>query len=151
MVGGIPAAPAVMPRVGETIPSPIQNPGKPLPQNNQTTIQVVPQQTAPTLDATARPDRAQRVTRVTVGMTEYQFRLSVKRVRKGTVVFTVVNKGELAHIFEIPRLHKVTPLLQPGKRATLRVTFRKAGRYYYICPVGAHVQYGMFGNLRVKS
>jgi plastocyanin len=31
------------------------------------------------------------------------------------------------------------------------VTFRKAGKYYYLCTVGAHVQYGMFGNLRVKS
>jgi uncharacterized cupredoxin-like copper-binding protein len=111
---------------------------------------VVAAAVTPTRAATARSDGA-RVTRVTVGMTEYRFRLSVKSVRKGTVVFTVVNKGELAHIFEIPRLHKVTPLLQPGKRATLRVTFRTPGRYYYICPVGAHVQYGMAGYLRVTA
>ena len=112
---------------------------------------VVAAAVTPTRAATARPEGPQRVTRVTVGMTEYRFRLSVKSVRKATVVFTVVNKGELAHIFEIPRLHKVTPLLQPGKRATLRVTFRKPGRYYYICPVGAHVQYGMAGYLRVTA
>lgn len=100
--------------------------------------------------ATARPaPAAGTVTRVTVNMIEYQFRLSVKKVPRGTVVFTVVNKGELAHIFEIPRLHKITPLLQPGQRAKLRVTFRKAGRYYYICPVGAHVQFGMAGYLKV--
>lgn len=84
-------------------------------------------------------------------MIEYRFLLSVKKVHTGTVVFTVVNKGELAHIFEIPRLHKITPLLQPGKRSTLRVRFRKAAKYYYICPVGAHVQFGMAGNLRVTA
>jgi plastocyanin len=31
----------------------------------------------------------------------------------------------------------------------LRVTFKKPGKYYYLCTVGAHVQYGMWGNLRV--
>jgi plastocyanin len=100
--------------------------------------------------ADASPKTA-NITRVTVGMVEYKFHLSRNRVPKGTVVFTVVNKGELAHIFEIPSLHKITPLLQPGKRSTLRVTFRKPGRYYYICPVGAHVQFGMAGKLRVTA
>jgi uncharacterized cupredoxin-like copper-binding protein len=84
-------------------------------------------------------------------MVEYQFHLSVKKVRKGTVIFTVINKGELAHIFAIPRLHKTTPLLQPGRRYTLRVTFRKPGKYDYNCPVGAHIQYGMAGSLRVTA
>jgi uncharacterized cupredoxin-like copper-binding protein len=98
--------------------------------------------------ANASPQAA-RVTRVTVGMVEYKFHLSRNKVPKGTVVFTVVNKGELAHIFAIPSLHKTTPLLQPGRRSTLRVTFRKPGKIYYICPVGAHVQFGMAGNLRV--
>ncbi len=84
-------------------------------------------------------------------MVEYRFHLSVNKVRTGTVIFTVINKGELAHIFAIPRVRKITPLLQPGQRYTLRVTFRKPGKYYYICPVGAHVQYGMAGNLRVTA
>jgi uncharacterized cupredoxin-like copper-binding protein len=100
--------------------------------------------------ATARTDDAQ-IAKITVRMVEYQFRLSVKHVRKGTVVFTVVNKGELGHIFEVPRLHKKTPLLQPGQRTTIRVAFRKPGRYYYICPVGAHVQFGMAGYLKVTA
>ena len=90
-----------------------------------------------------------RTTFVTVKMTEYHFQLSVNRVRTGTVVFTVVNKGQLPHTFEIQRLRKVTPLVQPGRKAVLRVTFKKAGTYYYLCTVGAHVQYGMAGNLRV--
>jgi uncharacterized cupredoxin-like copper-binding protein len=90
-------------------------------------------------------------TKVTVKMVDYRFRLSTKTVHEGIVVFTVVNKGQVPHIFEIQRLSKQTPLLQPGQRATLRVRFRKTGRYYYLCPVGNHVLYGMTGYLRVLS
>jgi plastocyanin len=88
-------------------------------------------------------------TRVTVKMTDYRFRLSTQKVHKGTVIFTVINKGQVAHIFEIQQLLKQTPLLQAGQRATLRVRFTKTGRYYYVCPVGNHVLYGMAGYLRV--
>jgi plastocyanin len=91
------------------------------------------------------------VTRVTVKMYEYRFALSVPKVPVGTVIFTVVNKGQLAHDFEIQKLQKVSPLVQGGGHTTLRVTFRKPGTYYYLCTVGAHVQYGMFGNLRVTK
>jgi plastocyanin len=91
------------------------------------------------------------VTRVTVNMTEYRFRLSVNHARTGTVVFTVINKGKITHTFAIQKLQVVTPIIQPGKRAVLRVTFKKPGKYYYLCTVGAHEQYGMWGNLRVTS
>ncbi len=84
-------------------------------------------------------------------MTEYRFRLSTNTVHKGTIVFTIVNKGKLPHTFAIQKLQKVSSLVQPGRSTTMRVTFRKTGTYYYLCTVGAHVQYGMFGNLRVKS
>jgi plastocyanin len=88
-------------------------------------------------------------TKVTVGMVEYRFKLSTKTVHKGTVVFTVINKGQVPHIFEVQSLHKLTPLLQPRQRYTLRVKFAKTGRYYYFCPVDNHVLYGMTGYLRV--
>jgi plastocyanin len=91
------------------------------------------------------------VTRVTVNMTEFRFRLSVNHVHTGTVVFTVINKGKITHTFAIQKLQLVTPIIQPGKRAVLRVTFKKPGKYYYLCTVGAHEQYGMWGNLRVTS
>lgn len=100
---------------------------------------------APSLSA-----RAATVQRVTVKMTEYHFRLSTNTVHRGTVVFTIVNKGQLQHDFSIQKLQKVSPLVQPGGKATMRVTFKRAGTYYYLCTVGAHVQYGMFGNLHVK-
>ena len=97
------------------------------------------------------PAHAASVQRVTVKMTEYKFRLSTNTARKGTIVFTIVNKGQLPHTFAIQKLQKVSSLVQPGRSTTMRVTFRKTGTYYYLCTVGAHVQYGMFGNLRVKS
>src|SRR5947208_6466738 len=84
------------------------------------------------------PAPAVKVSHVTVKMTEYRFALSVKKVPTGTVVFTVVNSGQLPHIFEIERLKKVTPLIQAGRRYVMRVTFAKPGKYYYLCPVGAH-------------
>ncbi len=97
------------------------------------------------------PAHAASVQRVTVKMTEYRFRLSTNTVHEGTIVFTIVNKGQLPHTFAIQKLQKVSALVQPGRSTTMRVTFRKTGKYYYLCTVGAHVQYGMFGNLRVKS
>jgi plastocyanin len=97
------------------------------------------------------PAPTANVSHVTVKMTEYRFALSVKKVPTGQVVFTVVNSGQLPHIFEIQRLHRLTPLMQPGRRYVMRVTFTKPGKYYYLCPVGAHVQYGMFGTLPVVA
>ena len=104
---------------------------------------------SPARTASAGPTAT--VTRVTVKMYEYRFTLSTPKVRVGTVIFNVVNKGQLAHDFGIQKLQKVSPLVQAGGHTTLRVTFRKPGTYYYLCTVGAHVQYGMFGNLRVTK
>ena len=107
------------------------------------------------LAAAVSPSRAPAQTRattsVTVKMTEYHFQLSVNHVPTGTVAFTVINKGQLAHTFEIQRLQKVTPVIQPGHRFVLKIRFQKSGKYYYLCTVGAHVQYGMWGNLRVTA
>jgi plastocyanin len=96
------------------------------------------------------PAHAATVQRVTVKMTEYHFRLSTNSVHTGVVVFTIINKGQIPHDFEIQKLQKLSPLVQAGSRTTMRVTFKKAGTYYYLCTVGAHVQYGMSGNLHVK-
>jgi len=102
--------------------------------------------------APAQPRAAQAtVTRVTVKMYEYRFALSIRKVRAGTVIFSIVNKGQLAHDFAIEKLQKTSTLVQPGGHTTMRVTFRKPGSYYYVCTVGAHVQYGMHGNLTVTK
>jgi plastocyanin len=86
-------------------------------------------------------------TRVTVGATEYTFTLSKHRVPIGTVIFTVTNKGKVSHNFKIGG--KRSPLLLPGRSATLRVTFSKSGRYAYLSTLPGQAAAGMKGVLTV--
>jgi nitrite reductase (NO-forming) len=92
--------------------------------------------------ATATKQHA-TVTTVTVAASEFKFKLSRKTVPVGTVVFKVVNKGKVAHDFKING--KKTPLLKPGKSATLKVVFKKKGRFAYLCTVPGHAKLGMKG------
>jgi len=85
--------------------------------------------------------------KVKVTAVEFKFTLSPATVKPGTVTFTVVNKGKLAHDFKIAG--KKTPLIQPGKSATLTVTL-KAGKYPYLCTVPGHAAAGMKGTFVVK-
>jgi uncharacterized cupredoxin-like copper-binding protein len=86
---------------------------------------------------------------VTAGKpSELRFTLSKKSVAKGKVAFKVVNKGATSHDFKIAG--KKTPLLARGKSATLTVTFKKAGRYPYLCTIPGHAAGGMKGVLVVK-
>jgi nitrite reductase (NO-forming) len=81
--------------------------------------------------------------RVSVVATEFKFRLSRKSVPAGsTVIFRVVNNGKIAHDFAIAG--KKTPLIQPGKAATLKVRPSK-GLKPYKCTVPGHAAAGMKG------
>ena len=91
---------------------------------------------------------AQAVSKVTVVATEFKFALSKRSVNSGVVVFTVKNKGKILHDFKIAG--KKTPLIKPGKSATLRVTMKK-GRFQYICTVTGHARLGMKGAFVVGS
>jgi uncharacterized cupredoxin-like copper-binding protein len=93
------------------------------------------------------PGRQQAAQAVTVSMTEFRFVLKPKTVKRGVVVFTVVNRGHVAHDFRIAG--KRTPHVKPGRKATLRVTFAKAGRYRYSCTLPEHAPAGMKGTLVV--
>jgi uncharacterized cupredoxin-like copper-binding protein len=86
-------------------------------------------------------------TAVKVTATEFKFALSTKTAKHGTVVFTVVNKGKLAHDFKIAG--KKTAMLAPGKSGKLTVTL-KAGKYPYVCTVPGHAAAGMKGTFIVK-
>lgn len=100
--------------------------------------------------ATARVVSGATTTRVTViagRPSELRFKLSKRTVHRGTVIFKVVDRGALSHDFKIHG--KKTKLLSHGKSATLRVVFRKAGRYHYLCTVPGHAAAGMKGVLRV--
>jgi nitrite reductase (NO-forming) len=91
----------------------------------------------------------QQATTVTVteGTPEFGIKVSVKSVKAGPVTFKVTNKGNLPHDFKIGG--KKTPLLSPGKSATLTVTLKK-GKAAYECAVSGHAAAGMKGVLTVS-
>ena len=84
---------------------------------------------------------------VRVTMTDFKYRLSRTTVPRGVVLFRVINRGDTSHDFKIAG--KKTRIYAPGQGGTLRVTFRRAGRYRYICAVPGHTTLGMKGVLRV--
>jgi len=98
--------------------------------------------------ASGRSTAPTRVTVIAEKPTEFSFKLSKMVVRKGTIVFRVVNRGSLPHDFKIRG--KKTRLIAPGKAATLRVSLTKPRRYPYVCTLPGHAAAGMRGILRVK-
>ena len=89
------------------------------------------------------------VVNVTAGKpSELRFTLSKKASAKGVVSFKVTNKGALEHDFKIDG--KVTRKLKPGSTATLRITFKKGGKFKYLCTVPGHAAAGMRGTFIVK-
>ena len=88
-------------------------------------------------------------TTVTVRGGEFFFKLSTKSVatpRKVTFVFK--NVGHVAHDFKING--KKTPVIGPGKTSRLIVTFKKKGKYTYLCTVDSHASLGMKGSFTVR-
>ena len=86
---------------------------------------------------------------VTAGKpSEFRFTLAPRTAKKGVVTFKVANKGALTHDFKIAG--KKTKQLAKGKTATLRITFKKAGKYAYLCTLPGHAAGGMKGTLVVK-
>jgi uncharacterized cupredoxin-like copper-binding protein len=110
--------------------------------------------------STAQARTAATVT-VTAGKpAEFGFKLSTKTVPHGAVTFTVTNGGAIPHTFKLCTTPtktaantcaagKVTPMLSPGQKATLKVTIAKAGTYEYLCTVPGHAAGGMKGLLKV--
>jgi len=93
------------------------------------------------LPALAREDAA-KATSIKVNAVDLKFILPLKSAKAGQVVFIVTNKGHVPHDFKIAG--KKTPLIQPGKNASLKVTLRK-GKYPYMCTVPGHAAAGMKG------
>ena len=90
-----------------------------------------------------------QATKDTVGAKEFSFRLSTRSIGKpGQVTFTVKNRGSILHNFKING--KSTPNLQPGKTAHLSVSFKKKGRYRYLCTEPGHAAAGMRGVFTVR-
>jgi uncharacterized cupredoxin-like copper-binding protein len=99
----------------------------------------------------ARTDRQTAVNATTIHVSagEFYFKLTAKSIaRPGKVTFVVKNTGHVMHDFKIDA--KKTPLIQPGKTATLVVTFKKKGSYPYLCTVPGHSAAGMKGAFIVR-
>ncbi|HEX3226964.1 MAG TPA: cupredoxin domain-containing protein [Gaiellaceae bacterium] len=95
----------------------------------------------------AKSTKASTVT-IKVTAKEWSFTLSKRTVPVGTtVLFKVTNKGKIGHNFRIAG--KKTPILNPGKSATLKVTFAKKGKIAFDCSVPGHARLGMKGTFGV--
>jgi len=90
--------------------------------------------------------------KISVVAREWSFTTSRQSVKLGsTVVFSIRNQGQVAHNLVFSTLGKRTPLINPGRSVTLRIVFRKRGRYPYICSIPRHAERGMAGTFFVRS
>jgi uncharacterized cupredoxin-like copper-binding protein len=85
---------------------------------------------------------------VNVSGKEFLFTLSRKSGLHGTFIFRFKNVGNLPHDFKI--VGRKTPLLRPGRSATLTVRIARPGRYPYLCTVPGHAAAGMKGVFVVR-
>jgi uncharacterized cupredoxin-like copper-binding protein len=87
-------------------------------------------------------------TTIKVTATEFKFALSKKSLSKpGTVIFKITNKGKIGHNFKIDG--KKTAMIQPGKTATLKVVFKKKGKFAFLCTLPGHAANGMKGTFGI--
>jgi uncharacterized cupredoxin-like copper-binding protein len=102
------------------------------------------------------PKTAQKVavTDVNVSAIEYNFVFkdtagnTVTSAPAGVINFHVTNNGTIEHDFQIAG--QKTPTLFPGQTATLTVTLN-GGAYNYVCTIGEHASFGMFGQFNVTG
>lgn len=99
--------------------------------------------------AGAARESASATTTIKVSAGDFFFKFSKASLAKpGSVVFVVKNVGHLAHDLKIDG--RKTPQIQPGKSASLKVVFKKKGRFTYLCTVPGHAAQGMEGTFVVK-
>ena len=99
--------------------------------------------------ASARTDQPVASKTVQVKGGEFFFRLSTKTAAKpGKVTFVFKNIGHVQHDFRING--RQTPLIRPGKTAKMLVTFKKKGKFKYLCTVPGHAEAGMRGVFTVR-
>jgi uncharacterized cupredoxin-like copper-binding protein len=109
----------------------------------------LPGHAAAGMKGTLRVKKAPARVTVTAGKpSEFRYRLSRRIVPKGAVSFTVINRGKVRHDFRV--LGRKTKSLAAGKRQKLTVTFRRAGKYRYVCTLPGHAAAGMRGTLTVR-
>jgi uncharacterized cupredoxin-like copper-binding protein len=123
---------------------------------NATTVQRTTTQQQQTTTAAQQTTTAAKTTTQaqaapqTVQVTETEFRIALKgyKAQAGKFTFDVKNAGKLPHDLAI-RGGPKTPLIQPGKSATLTVTL-KPGQYHLFCSVPGHEQAGMRVDIKLS-
>jgi plastocyanin len=99
---------------------------------------------AATASAMAAPKK------VSVTLSEFKIAFTPKTFKVGDkVTFVVTNKGVTGHDFDIAGV-KNMPVIAGGKKFTYTVTFKKKGKFRYVCTVPRHPELGMAGTLTVK-
>jgi plastocyanin len=89
-------------------------------------------------------------TRLAVTGGEYWFKLSRARVPRGTVYVTFINSGSEPHDLKFIGKSPMTRVLLPGTKQTIKLVFKKRGRYNFLCTIGEHALNGMSGTLTVR-
>jgi uncharacterized cupredoxin-like copper-binding protein len=96
--------------------------------------------------------QAKAATKVTVTMTDFHFKITIPKgqvIKHGVfVTFKVVNKGGAVHNFDLQQV-KASKIIAPGKTTTIKVKFKKKGKFPYVCDVPRHAELGMAGTLKV--
>ncbi len=90
-------------------------------------------------------------TTINVTEREYSIKLSARKAPVGVVHFVIRNSGKYAHALSIKGggVTKRTPMIKPGKTATLTVNVKKKGSVALWCPVPGHAALGMKATLAV--
>jgi plastocyanin len=101
--------------------------------------------------ASARTHQA-TANKITVTMHDFKFKLVKPAVLKTGIKYTVtqINKGAAPHNFDIQGVKPAGKVIGPGKSQTFTITFKKKGRYQYVCDVPRHAELGMTGFITVK-
>jgi uncharacterized cupredoxin-like copper-binding protein len=88
---------------------------------------------------------------VTVTMIDFHFKFSFAGPYKKGVpyIFKTVNKGHAPHNFDLQGL-KAGKVISPGKTSSFTITFKKAGKFQYVCDVPRHAELGMAGRITVR-
>jgi uncharacterized cupredoxin-like copper-binding protein len=91
---------------------------------------------------------------VNIGETEYKLDPSDPTVQAGTVSFKVTNDGTVDHSLEVegPKgEQELEQNLAPGQSGTLTVDLSQSGKYEFYCPIDAHRERGMEGEITVAG
>ncbi|HSC50199.1 MAG TPA: cupredoxin domain-containing protein [Gaiellaceae bacterium] len=102
------------------------------------------QTTTTTTTTQATTTQAAQAQKVAVSETEFKITFAQTPTSAGSYEFDVKNDGKIAHDFVVSGngVNAKTPLLDPGKSATLKVDL-KPGTYDVYCSVPGHKQAGM--------